>query len=84
MNDTIRTATYNDITIDDLGNVRLESDFALVLGRVNDEYRFIPQGITVEQGITPEILDIISSLIRKKAGIGERKAGPITEEESAE
>jgi len=80
MSDTIRTATYNDVTIDELGNVRLTSDFELVLGKVNDEYRFIPQGITTQQGLTPEILDIIASLIRKKAGIGEKKAEPITEE----
>jgi hypothetical protein len=79
MSETIRTATYNDITIDELGNVRLISDYTLVLGKVNDEFRFIPQGITVEQGLTPELLDIVATLIRKKAGIGEKKAEPIEE-----
>lgn len=81
MNETVRTATYNDVTIDEFGNVRLSSDFELVLGKVNDEYRFIPQGITVEQGMTPEIMDIIVTLIRKKAGIGQKKAEAITETE---
>lgn len=81
MSETIRTMTYNDVTIDELGNIRLSSDFALVLGKVNDEFRFIPQGITVEQGLTPELMDIIASLIRKKAGIGEKKAEAIDETE---
>jgi hypothetical protein len=78
--ETVRTVTYSDIWLDELNNVRYSTDFELVLGRVNEEYRFIPQGITVEQGLTPEMLDVVSSLIRKKAGIGKKKAEPIKED----
>jgi hypothetical protein len=81
MSETVRTVTYSDIWVDDFNNIRQSTEFELVLGRISEEYRFIPQGITLEQGLTPEMLDIISSLIRKKAGIGEQKAEPITEEE---
>ncbi|MHA2403744.1 MAG: hypothetical protein ACXADH_12185 [Candidatus Kariarchaeaceae archaeon] len=80
MSDTVRTVTYSDVWIDEFNNVRQSTDFELVLGKINEEFRFIPQGITMEQGLTPEMLDIISSLIRKKAGIGEKKAEPIKED----
>lgn len=80
MSDTVRTVTYSDVWIDEFNNVRQSTDFELVLGKINEEFRFIPQGITMEQGLTPEMLDIISSLIRKKAGIGEKKAEPIEED----
>jgi hypothetical protein len=77
--ETIRTATYNDIWIDEFGNVRLDNEFNLVIGKVTKEYRFLPQGITLEQGLSSEILDIVVSLIRKQAGIGKKKAEPIEE-----
>lgn len=78
---TVRTMTYSDIWIDEFNNVRQSTDFELVLGKVTDEFRFVPQGITTEQGLTPEILVIITKLIREKAGIGVKKADDITEEE---
>lgn len=84
MRHILKTINQSEIKIDDLGNVILQNEFDLVLGKINEEYRFVPNGITLRQGLTPEILDIIASLIRKKAGIGEKKAEAIneTEEES--
>ena len=32
----------------------------------------------MEQGLTPEILENISLMIKEKAGIGKKKAEPIT------
>ena len=77
---TIRTMTYSDIWIDDFNNVRQSTDFELVLGKITDEFRFVPQGIATEQGLTPEMLDIISKLTREKAGIGVKKADAVEEE----
>jgi hypothetical protein len=76
----IRTATYSDIWVDEFGNIRHSTDFELVLGKINKEFRFVPQGVSIEQGLTTEMLDIISELIRKRAGIGEKKAEPLKEE----
>jgi hypothetical protein len=33
--------------------------------------------MTLEQGLTPQMLNIIANLIRTKAGIGEKKADAI-------
>ncbi len=73
----IRVMTYNEVRVDDLGNITLDNEFNISLGSVTDEYRFRPSSIVVEQGITVEMMDIISELIRKKAGIGEKKAGEV-------
>lgn len=80
--ETIRTATYNDIWIDEFGNVILENEFNIVIGKINNEFRFTPQGISLEQGLTIELLDIITTLARKRAGIGKKKAEELKEENS--
>jgi hypothetical protein len=78
--ETIRTATYSDIWVDEFRNVRQSTDFENVLGRITEEFRFIPQGIVVEQGLTPEMLDIIAKLTRQLAGIGVKKAEPLKDD----
>ncbi len=61
--------------MDEFGNVRHSSDFEIVLGRITDEFRFIPNSnLTFEQGLTSEMLKGISDLIKEKAGIGVKKA----------
>jgi len=66
------------IYVDDLNNIVYESDFTIVLGKVDEAYRFIPKSnMTLEQGLTPQMLDAIANLIRRKAGIGEKKAEAI-------
>jgi hypothetical protein len=61
------------IYLDELNNVIYDADFKVVLGKISDEFRFIPKSSTVlEQG-----LSLISNLIKKKAGIGEKRAEPI-------
>jgi hypothetical protein len=61
--------------MDDFGNVRHNSDFEIVLGKITDEFRFVPNSnLTLEQGLTSEMLKGVSDLIRQKAGIGVKKA----------
>lgn len=61
--------------MDEFGNVRHSSDFEIVLGKITDEFRFIPNSnLTFEQGLTSEMLKGISDLIKEKAGIGVKKA----------
>lgn len=68
----------NYIYLDELDNVIYTSDFDTILGKIDSTYRFIPKSsVVLEQGLTPKMLDAISSIIRKKAGIGEKKAEPI-------
>lgn len=68
----------NYIYLDELDNVIYTSDFDTILGKVDSTYRFIPKSsVVLEQGLTPKMLEAISSIIRKKAGIGEKKAEPI-------
>lgn len=63
------------IYVDELGNVTYTSDFTIVLGKIDESYRFIPKSnMSLEQGLTAQMLTVISNLIRKKAGIGEKKA----------
>ena len=76
MNDKIfeRLSNVSYIYIDDLGNVIYEADFTLVLGKIDESYRFIPKSnTTLEQGLTAQMLQAIANLIRKKAGIGEKR-----------
>lgn len=75
---TIKLKSSASMYIDELNNVRYSSDFEMVLGKVTDEFRFIPDSsITNKQGLTPEMLIIISELIKHKAGIGVKKAESI-------
>jgi hypothetical protein len=68
------------IYLDELGNVVYESDFTIILGKIDESYRFIPKSnVTLEQGLTAQMMTIISNLIKRKAGIGEKRAEPIFE-----
>jgi hypothetical protein len=70
------------IYLDELNNVIYDADFKVVLGKISDEFRFIPKSSTVlEQGLTSQMLSLISNLIKKKAGIGEKRAEPIEVED---
>ena len=72
----------NYIYIDNFDNVILESAFTIVLGKVDTTYRFVPKSnLVIEQGLTAQMLMVIAELIKKKSGIGEKKAEPIKEEE---
>lgn len=69
------------IYLDELNNVIYDADFKVVLGKISDEFRFIPKSSTVlEQGLTSQMLSLISNLIKKKAGIGEKRAESIVVE----
>lgn len=75
----------NYIYIDDLNNVILESTFTIVLGKIDSSYRFVPQNnLVIEQGLTVQMLVAITELIKKKLGIGEKKAEAIKEEPEEE
>jgi len=76
---TIHSQNY--IYIDNFDNVILESAFTIVLGKIDVTYRFVPKSnLVIEQGLTAQMLMVIAELIKKKAGIGEKKAEPIKEE----
>ena len=80
LKNTINSQNY--IYIDQFDNVILESAFTIVLGKVDVTYRFVPKSnLVIEQGLTPQMLMVIAELIKKKSGIGEKKAEPIKEEE---
>lgn len=69
-----RLSNNNYIYLNETNNIIYCSDFEIRLGRVSDEFRFIPNGTTtLEQGLTPQMLVAISNIIRKKAGIGEKR-----------
>lgn len=75
----------NYIYIDELNNVILESTFTIVLGKIDSSYRFVPQNnLVIEQGLTVQMLVAIVELIKKKLGIGEKKAEAIKEEPEEE
>jgi hypothetical protein len=75
----------NYIYIDDFNNVILESTFTIVLGKIDSSYRFVPQNnLVIEQGLTVQMLVAIAELIKKKLGIGEKKAEAIKEEPEEE
>lgn len=68
MNDLKNTINcQNHIYIDDLNNVICESTFTVVMGRIDSTYRFIPKSnLVLEQGLTPQMLMVISELITEK------------------
>jgi hypothetical protein len=76
---TIHSQNY--IYIDNFDNVILESAFTIILGKIDVTYRFVPKSnLVIEQGLTAQMLMVIADLIKKKAGIGEKKAEPIKKE----
>jgi len=78
--ETVHSSNY--IYIDQFDNVVLQSNFTIILGKVDTTYRFIPKSsLVIEQGLTPQMLMVIAELIKKKSGIGEKKAEPIKEGE---
>lgn len=80
LKNTINSQNY--IYIDQFDNVILESAFTIVLGKVDVTYRFVPKSnLVIEQGLTPQMLMVIAELIKKKSGIGEKKAEPIKDGE---
>jgi len=80
---TIHNPNY--IYIDEFNNVILESAFTIVLGKIDSSYRFVPQNnLVIEQGLTVQMLGVIAELIKKKLGIGEKKAEAIKEEPEEE
>lgn len=69
------------IYLDELGNVIYQSEFTLVLGHIK-EFRFYPNSRVVsEQGLTVSMLLCIHNLIKRHAGIGVKKAEPLTEDD---
>lgn len=73
------------VYLDELDNVICESVFKAILGKIDSEYRFIPKSnIVMEQGLTSQMLSVISELIKEKVGIGVKKAEPLTEDELKE
>ena len=77
---TIHSQSY--IYIDNFDNVILESAFTIVLGKVDTTYRFVPKSnLVIEQGLTAQMLMVIAELIKKKSGIGKKKAEAIKEDE---
>jgi hypothetical protein len=69
--------SVNYIYIDDLNNVICESVFTIVLGKIDNEYRFVPKSnLVIEQGLTPQMLMVIAELIKRKLGIGEKRDIP--------
>lgn len=86
MNDfKYKISNPNYIYIDELNNVILESTFTIVLGKIDSSYRFVPQNnLVIEQGLTVQMLIAIAELIKKKLGIGEKKAEAIKEEPEEE
>ena len=73
----LKSGSY--IYLSDLNTIIHSSDFNLSLGNINDEYRFKPSSISIEQGLTTELLENISSMIKEKAGIGKKKSNSIEE-----
>jgi len=68
----LRSGSY--IYLSGLNTIIHSSDFDLSLGTVTDEYRFRPSSISIEQGLTTELLESISSMIKERVGIGTKKA----------
>lgn len=73
----LKSGSY--IYLSDLNTIIHSSDFNLSLGNINDEYRFKPSSISIEQGLTTELLENISSMIKEKAGIGKKKSNEVKE-----
>jgi hypothetical protein len=76
----IKTTTQNNIFIDDFGNIIMEGDFTLCLGKVDNLYNFKPSKFIMEQsGLSIKYLELITELIKNKAGYGKKKDEPIEE-----
>ncbi len=75
----LRSGSY--MYLSDLGSIIHSSDFNLSIGSLNDEFRFKASNVAIEQGLTPEMLESISSMIKEKAGIGLKKADKIEDED---
>jgi len=55
------------IYIDDLNNVICESAFTVVIGKIDSKYNFVPKSnLVLDQGLTPQMLIVISGLITEK------------------
>ena len=76
----LRSGSY--IYLSELNTVIHSSDFDCSLGVITDEYRFRPSSKPMEQGLTTELLESISSMIKEKAGIGIKRAESESETES--
>jgi len=77
--------SQNYIYIDQFNNVILESPFTIVLGKIDTTYRFVPKSnLVIEQGLTMQMLQVIYNLIKRKEGLGEKRAEAIKEEEEEE
>lgn len=74
----LRSGSY--LYLSDLGSIIHSSDFNLSIGSINDEFRFKASNVSIEQGLTPEMLESISSMIKEKAGIGLKKADKIKDD----
>jgi hypothetical protein len=68
----LRSGSY--IYLSELNTVIHSSDFDYSVGVITDEYRFRPSSTSIEQGLTTELLESVSSMIKEKAGIGTKKA----------
>jgi hypothetical protein len=61
----IKTTTQNNIFIDDFGNIIMEGDFTLCLGKVDNLYNFKPSKFIMEQsGLSIKYLELITELIK--------------------
>jgi hypothetical protein len=60
--------------IDKRDDVICESAFTVVVGKIDETYRFIPNSnLVLDQGLTPQMLMVIAELIRKKIDLNEGK-----------
>lgn len=75
----LRSGSY--LYLNDLNSIMHSSDFNLSIGSLSDEFRFKASNVSIEQGLTPEMLESISSMIKEKAGIGLKKADKIKDDE---
>jgi hypothetical protein len=69
---TISCPSY--LYIDKRDNVICESAFTVVIGKIDETHRFIPNSnLVLDQGLTPQMLMVIAELIRKKIDLNEGK-----------
>lgn len=86
MSNVLVTRSKNCVFIDENKKVIHRSDFDVIIGDVLPSGRFVIECNNItNQGLTPEMLDIISKLIRIEMGIGAVRNIPkelLTEDES--